>query len=83
MKALCPHLSSGSSGTEEFPRIVSTEVVAPLAVSPPIIIKAPKSVYFVRLGAVVVPVDVVAVVEVVVVVFVVVGLVVVGRQFSQ
>ena len=60
------------------------EVVAPLAVSPPMIIKAPKSVYFVRLGAVVVPVDVVAVVEVVVVVvFVVVGFVVVGRQFSQ
>ena len=83
IKALCPHLSSGSSGTEEFPRIVSIEVVAPLAVSPPMIIKAPKSVYFVRLGAVVVPVDVLGVVEVVVVVFVVVGFVVVGRQFSQ
>ena len=52
-----------------------------MAVSPPIIIKAPKSVYFVGLGAVVVPVDVVAVVEVVVVVFVV--FVVVGRKFTQ
>ena len=90
IKALCPHLSSGRSGTEEFPRIVSIEVVAPFAVSPPMIIKSPKSVYFVRLGLVVVPVDVVAVVEVVaevviVLVVVVVGLVVVvvGRQFSQ
>ena len=57
-----------------------------MAVSPPMITKAPKSVYFVRLGAVVVPVDVVAVVkvvEVVVVVPVVVVVVVVGRQFSQ
>ena len=43
-----------------------------MAVSPPMITKAPKSVYFVRLGAVVVPVDVVAVVKVVVVVVVVV-----------
>ena len=54
-----------------------------MAVSPQMIIKAPKSVYFVRLGAVVVPVDVLVVVEVVVVVFVVVGFVVVGMQFSQ
>ena len=85
IKALCPHLSSGSSGTEEFPRIVSIEVVAPLAVSPPMIIKAPKSVYFVRLGSVVAVVVVVAVVAVVVVLVVVslVVVVVVGRQFSQ
>ena len=56
-----------------------------MAVSPPMIIKAPKSVYFVRLGGVVVAVDVVAViivvavvglVDVVVVVFVVVVVVV-------
>ena len=78
-----PHLSSGSRGTEGSPIIVSIEAVAPFSVSPPMITNAPKSVYFVRLGAVVVPVDVLVVVEVVVVVFVVVGFVVVGRQFSQ
>ena len=68
IKALCPHLSSGSSGTEVFPRIVSIEVVAPLAVSPPIIAKAPRSVYLVRLGGVVVAVVVVVVIVVVFVV---------------
>ena len=52
-KALCPHLSSGSWGIVEFPRIVSIESVAPLAVSPPIISKDPKSVYLVRLGKIV------------------------------
>ena len=62
IKALCPHLSSGSSGTEGFPRIVSIEVVAPLAVSPPMIIKAPKSAYFLRVGSAVVEVDIVVVV---------------------
>ena len=75
IKALCPHLSSGRSGTEEFPRIVSIEVVAPLAVSPPIIAKAPKSVYLVRLvGVVVAVVVVVGIVVVVVVVVAVVGI---------
>ena len=86
MNALCPHLSFSRSGTGEFPSFVSVEVVAPVSVSPPMITKAPKSVYFVRLGAVVVPVDVVAVVKVVVIVVVVpvvVVIVVVGRQFSQ
>ena len=62
--ALCPHLSSGSSGTEEFPSFVSIEVVAPLTESPPMIIKAPKSVYLVRLAGVVFAVVVVVAVVV-------------------
>ena len=78
INALCPHLSSGSSGTEEFPSFVSIEVVAPLTESPPMIIKAPKSVYLVRLAGVVIAVAVVVVVVVVVVVLVVVAVVGVG-----